>query len=389
MTLQDETRELRTVLKASRRPRDEAQWTRIIAAVAASDSGFARRFAALLAERAPRANAAVSLVDPPDDLRCRCEGSISSAQGDGLGRVDLVFEDQAGTYYLLVEHKLGSEYGPRQLERYAEAVDAQGASRKGLVAITAATPLKGEDAVAEDPHWLGSLRWWRIFDALRSISHADPAIAAVWRASLDLLREQGDFGPMDATPELIREWSRRDKAEKMLFDLLRDLATPTVAAFDDVLGGHRSAEVFYRGKKKAAVVWPHRNRPHLKFKVPPDSFEERLWVQFYARGGDPHFGVEARYQHPKESLADDVAVSQATSDLQARGFVCRTDGSGHHWSRMVPVNDVIAGAETHDLLVNVVRTSVIQLVESGLFEALAARTPSSPPTGLDEGDPDV
>jgi hypothetical protein len=53
---------------------------------------------------------------------------------------------------------------------------------------------------------------------------------------------------------------------------------------------------------------------------------------------------------------------------------------------MVPVNDVIQGAETHDRLVEFVREVVGELVESGLFKALSARTPRSPPSRLDDAD---
>lgn len=385
MPTQTDHAALRTVLSASRRPGDEAQWTRIIAAVAGTDSDFARQLAAVLAGLATRKAAAADLLDPPADTTCRCERTIWSLEGEGLGRVDLVFEDPDETYYLLVEHKLGSEYGNRQLERYAEALQNKAAPRKGLIAITAATPLKGEEVVANHPFWLGSLRWWSIFDALRAIAHPDPAIAAVWQASLDLLREQGDFGPMDADPELVRAWSRRDPAEKLLFSLLRELVEPTVEAFSQVAGAP-DARVIYRGKKDAVVVWPHRNRPHVKFRVPADVPEERLRVQFYARGGNPHFGVEARYQHPRESLADDADIAQATILLEAKGFTCRTDGSGHHWSKMIPVDDVIAGPQTHDLLVSAIRGAVRDLAESGLFEALAARTSASPAAILDEPD---
>jgi hypothetical protein len=268
MTMQSQSPALAAVVKALRSPRDEAEWTRLIAAVA-SDPGFAHRLASLLANHSPRADAATALQNPPNDLRYRCERSITSTEGDGLGRVDLVIDDEAGSYYFLIENKLGSDYGHLQLERYAAAVEASGASRTGLIAITATTPLKGEEAVEQDPHWLGSIRWSGIFDALRSIPHANPAVAAVWQASLDVLREQGDFGPMDARPELVHAWSRRDEAERLLFGLLRDLVKPTLAAFAEL--GQEPAGVIYRGKKQRAAVWPHRNRAHLKFRVGPGS----------------------------------------------------------------------------------------------------------------------
>ena len=112
-------------------------------------------------------------------------------------------------------------------------------------------------------------------------------------------------------------------------------------------------------------------------------------MQFYARHGEPRFGVEARYQHPKESLADDAAVAKATSFLRDNGFACRRDGSGHHWPRLVAVDEVIVGAESHDQLVAFIRHTVQDLVGSGLFEALAARTPSGPAADSETLDADA
>ena len=78
---------------------------------------------------------------------------------EDLGRVNLIFRDDDRELCLLVELKLGSAYGDRQLERYLDALDALPARRKALIAVTATSPLAGEDEVASDDHWLGSLRF--------------------------------------------------------------------------------------------------------------------------------------------------------------------------------------------------------------------------------------
>ena len=380
-----DTEALKRILSASRRPGDEAQWTRIIAAVAAAEAGFAPQVARLLAAAAPYQPANTVLLVPAE-LTCTCEQGVSSLDGTGLGRVDLVFKNAAKSFYLLVENKLASGYGDRQLERYRDAVEANAAAHKGLVAITTATPLKGEEIVYGDPVWLGSLRWWQLFDGLRDIDFENSVVGALWRTYLDLLREQGDFGPMDATADLVHGWAQRDDAERLLFALLTELVEPTCAAIIDA-GYPQGASLKYAGKGESVAVVKHRNRPHLKFRVPADGTEERLWVQFYAHKGTARFGVQARYQHPHESLADDERVSRSTTVLQQElGFTCGTDGSGHHWSKFVPVDKVIVGPETHDRLVDLVRTVVHDLVASGLFEALDARTPTSAPVEVGEDD---
>jgi hypothetical protein len=66
---------------------------------------------------------------------------------------------------------------------------------------------------------------------------------------------------------------------------------------------------------------------HLKYAVPAGVGEERLWVQFHAGGGAPFFSVEARYEHPKETLDGD-AIASATAYLKAREFGVGNDGWG-------------------------------------------------------------
>lgn len=50
---------------------------------------------------------------------------------------------------------------------------------------------------------------------------------------------------------------------------------------------------------------------------------------------------------------------------------------GHYWARIVPVEDIIGGPETLDHMVEVIRGATSDLAESRIFDALAARVPTT------------
>jgi hypothetical protein len=368
---------LRSVLATVRKPRDEAQWTQLIASVCERDGAFAGRFVGALLECSPRTEAARQLGEPPDALRCRAEVSLDSS-ARSLGRVDLVFDDYEDDFVLLVELKLGSQYGDRQLERYAKALDGIRGRRKALLAITATTPLYGETTIGNDHRWLGSLRWSQLYDALHTLAHADPLVEAAWRSALELLREQGDFGPMDFDPTVMDAWARRDEAERLIRYLLEEVAKPVEQILQSRFGTTGGAVILGRGKTETSVVWPWRNRMHLKYAVPADVGEERLWVQFHAGGGAPFFSVEARYEHPREAIENE-AIAAASRRLKARAFGVGNDGWGHYWARAVPALEVLEGPATIDRMLEIADQAALDLADSGLLAALAQLKPSGPP----------
>ena len=94
-----------------------------------------------------------------------------------------------------------------------------------------------------------------LYDGMIELPHSDSPVRELWRSALQLLRAEGDFGPMDADVDLVHAWSRRDEAERLLFHLLRELTTPTLQLLNDALGDD-AASVMYRGQKSVAVVWP-------------------------------------------------------------------------------------------------------------------------------------
>jgi hypothetical protein len=105
------------VLRVLRKPRAEAQWTQVIAAVAQSDARFAAGSAAVLARAAPRSVA----FEPPADPRCDAEATLWSPDGEDLGpgRPGV---PRHRAFCLLVELKLGS--GGPAARAYRDALDA-------------------------------------------------------------------------------------------------------------------------------------------------------------------------------------------------------------------------------------------------------------------------
>jgi hypothetical protein len=371
---------LRSIIGVLRRPRDEAQWTQVIATACQADPRFASAVARVLIDQAPLRAAASALYPVPDRLDCVAERQVYSAEGADLGRIDLLFENHDEGFALVAELKLHSEYGHEQLTRYAGALDTMASSRRGLVAITKSRPLAGEDAVAGHPGWLGSLRWSAIYDSLYQLESADPSLCAGWKATLATLRRQGDFGPMDFDAAAVLAWARRDEAEGLLRHLLNEISEPVLDSARAAVGGTTvdtgSVALILRGHTQAVVPW--RNRMHLKYAIPADG-EERLRVQFHARDGQPFFTVEARYEHLKEDPSRSKAVVSSTAQLKSSGlgFEVGTDW-GHYWARLLPATEWLAGAETVDRLIHFADETITALAASGIFQALSDLSPTTP-----------
>lgn len=375
----------RAFLRAMRRPRGEAQWTQMIAALAKADPAFASRLASVLIEAAPRRDERGRLGAVPERLICTPEVVLSGVAGQDLGRVDLRFVDELEKQFeVLAELKLGASYGWQQLERYLAALDASSLPRQALVAVTTLAEHAGEETVEADTRWLGSIRWAQIFDTLRRLEHSDPLLGGAWRSALDLLREQGDFGPMDLDDTAIHAWARRDDAEAILRYFLNELAQPALAHLRNALDdqpNEGAADLIRRGQ--SAVIWPWRNSMHLKYAIPAAAGEERLRLQFLAHGGKSYFTVEARYQHPKEDLRDVSVLTDANAKL-GDAFSLGNDGYGYYWARVVETEQWLRGDSTLDELLAIARDNIGQLVSSGIFTALARLTPASPTSGAPE-----
>ena len=223
--MKQEEAALAQILRVLRRTGDEAQVTQLVAAFASSDPAFASALAKVFVGAAPYRD---RLGMVPDLLTCTPESPLVDAADAELGYVDLRFEDQANEFTLLVELKLHSGYGFRQLERYRDALQDLPEGRAALLAVTSDFPRYGEDEVLNDPRWLGSFRWSDVYDELVKVQHTDETAGVLWRALLALIREQGDFGLMDVDPDDIRGWSRWKSGHRSLIALMEAIHEPAL-----------------------------------------------------------------------------------------------------------------------------------------------------------------
>jgi len=372
-----------------RRRGDEAQWTQMIAATAraASPAGgpgdtFACRLAQIVLAAAPNTEVADTLGPPPGDLALRAERSYGKH-----GIVDLVFSDPLEQWMLLAELKLHSGYGDRQIDRYLAALDTVAAPAKALLAITKFLPVAGEEQADGNPRWLGSVRWRDIFDGLCALPVEDGALAAGWRAGLDLLRDQGDFGPMTYSDDVMEVWNRRAEADRFVRDLLATIGPPIKLMAQEALAGSSTVRMMMSGSSKSQPIVKWHEKPHIDFAIPATVKEPRLRVQFMTGLDHPFFTVEARYQHAQEDLDGDPEVVAAFTKLLAAGFEVDNDGYGHYCARVFPVDEWM-GPEAIEKLLAIAKDAVEALAASGIFAALAAHPPSTPQSQPpDEADP--
>lgn len=363
-----------------RRHGNEAQFTQMIAAACGSDPRFASQFVGVLVRAAGERGAQVAV---PSELSCRAEQAVHSLDGRDLGRVDLVFRHEEH-FVLLVELKLHSAYGHEQLVRYQEALDTFPGDRRHLMAVTVTSPFSGEAVVRDDPRWLGSVRWSRLFDQLRSIRHRSAAVETTWRAALDLMRRTGDFGPMNIDPSAISAWARALEGEQALKHLLREAATPVEAMLTTPRAAAPHTHVIARGKNKTQPVVPWRGRLHVAYAVASDIVEPRFRIQFLARDGAVSFSCEARYEHPKEPVTSDPSVEAATNRLRTAGFSVGTDYEGWYWAKTTDPSRWFTDNDPLQPLLEFSRTAIEELMASEIWTALADRSPVTPVTSTDQ-----
>jgi len=367
--------DLRAVLKGLRRAGDEAQLTRTLAAFAREEQFAAKMAAALLSSGGHRRVGHLGTV--PQQVLCREEVTLTEK---GRNRPDLIFENAREGFYLLVELKLHSGYGERQLERYVEALE--GRPHGAVLAVTTTPPRYGELGVHEDPRWLGSVRWARALPRLRTLTHPDAVLDAAWQAFLDVLVKQGDFGTVEYDREALTGWARYDEGKQVLIGLMAEIAAPVLEIVRSEVAGVSGEvpSVQHAGliDHKGRQVFPWKERIHLQVAVPADPPVERLRVQFLGGPGGPHFTVEARYPdaRPLLDLDPDAGGSpelrRATDYLAGlpEPFSVGRDWE-NYWSRVHPPAQWLdAGPDVHEVLLSFVRDDVRVLAESGIFQAL-------------------
>lgn len=378
------------LLAALRRRNDEAQLTQILAAFAGSDPVFAGALAAVFVQHAPRTEAIARLGPVPAQLACRPEQPLRDRLGQNKGLVDLKFEDRASGFTLLVELKLGSEYGFEQLERYAQSLEALPRGRSALLAVTRLAPQVGESQVQAHPQWLGSVRWSRVFARLRGLTHGDPLMNLLWPQVLDFVRDQADFGPVNIDATALTAWARRDEGEQLVRLLLTSIAKPALATIRGIRGrgpdDQTAAQLQMYGA--STPIWTWKGRWHLRYAVPAAAGREhRLRLQILAREGRAMFTVEARYDHPAEALTsfpEADAIDSASRYLEGKHFEIGRDREGYYWAAVAQPEGWLSADDPLDSMLQLVHDQVQDLHASGIFDALP-QAPPTPPAAPPEG----
>lgn len=371
-------------LSALRRTRDEAQFTRAVAAAASSDEEFASRMVCCLLAKAPRDAAVERLGSVPSRLVCQPEQGVRDSEGGSVGRVDLRFTNDEEAFTLLVEIKLHSEYGESQLDRYRSALDPL-RGRSALLAVTTNLPGYGEESLEEDEQWLGSVRWSQVFSDLRSLDHGDSEVAGAWKTLLDLMRTQGDFGVMDVDEDAIQGWAQWKRGRAQLRALLEQIHEPTldllVRRLQEGPGGARVEPILHNEKR---LVWPWGESIHIEYAMPP-AMGERFRIQFIGGREVLLFDVAARFPDDYAKTRFPEALADPTEYLEERGFEY---GSywGSYWARIHRTSEWLGdGVEG---LMRLVSEDVEDLVSSGIFDELRRLQPDSESPSRDDQDPE-
>jgi len=209
------------LLRGLRKRGDEAQLTQVIGRMAATSVVFAHGYAETLLAAAARIfpGRAASVAPVPSDLSCAPEYSLGLQEG----RVDVRLH--APGFTLLVEHKLHSDFGFRQLERYRRAVDRLPPGRHALVAVTRNAPTPTALGLSDSPRWLGIVRWRAILDGLHTLEHDDRTALAQWRALLRIIEDEGDFGVAQVDQRDLETWGRFSAVRTRFVDVLDEART--------------------------------------------------------------------------------------------------------------------------------------------------------------------
>lgn len=376
-----ETRSATAILRVLRKPRDEAQFTQILAAVAASNDEIAGCIARMLVAAAPHAAQREALGYVPSNLRCRPEATLTALSGDRHGRVDLRFDNEAHGFTLFAELKLHSAYGPDQVQRYSNALaDLPADRRSALVAVTRNVPGVGEPTV-DQPQWLGSLRWTDIYDELAALDIKDRDLRSQWRLLLAIIDEQGDFGVKQLDRQDIVAWAAYVKTREKLEFLIADLAPKALEQLQMLLMGReawagspreQTADLYRRGKDKK-VPYPTQKTVQARILIPAGS-GERLRIQFLGGLDRPYFTVEARRYGMSALMADEApgaakfkaAVNRLTHserafDTDGRTYVAHV----HPPDRWLDHAD---GKSIGEALLELITDDVRLLVESGILD---------------------
>jgi hypothetical protein len=354
----------------------EAQLTQVIAAVGSSDPRFACAFVELvLAAASKYAGHPASVRElgaVPQELDCAAEHSVYDHKDRRLGRVDLRFDGEDFT--LLIENKLHSRFGERQLARYQQALELLPAGRAGLVAITRDVPSHAELSV-RGRGWLGAVRWAHLAEGLRKLPIADPFVADQWPLLIDVLDSQGDLGVTSVDHSLPRAWARYLEGRAVLIDLLdsiRERALDVLRSelskrYPDHGPGERLCAPFTHGKRGMVAVKSDQQTVWTGFNVPArEKSAPAVGLSFWMEDGDVMFGVAADpYNGPERVRRKERQLAEASRRLLKAGF--QSDDSS--WWRQYPSSAFLDDEDVPARLLALVKKDVRALVTSDILLA--------------------
>lgn len=367
------------LLQGLRYTGDEVQLTSVVAGVAAIDETFATRFAHAVLEQVAQdcayTKAAQERLNPvPARLRCDTERALTGPAGEGLGRVDLVFEslEDPPNFTLLVENKLFAGFGPEQMKRYHESLRAlrKRGGQGGLVAITRDVPTGGE-LVARDEEWLGSIRWARLLPRLRRLTCEEAALTQQWALLLDVLDHQGDLGMSQIDADAVRGWARFAEGREALTWLLASVQRAVVEHTGrELKRRHRIAgpleTLATLAKPRTRNVSIGTYEVRFGVSVPAAYKGQTLAVSCWMEDGQPYFGVVVSPRDGENLLDDNMPnLRKQVQALLDLGFVA--EGKSPSWYSQHDMDPILSATDAPQQLLDAVCKDVTNIIETGIL----------------------
>lgn len=373
------------ILRELRRAGGEVQLTRVIARLAQSDQVFARGFLRALIELAPTPKGSGALSVDDSDVDCSSETVFMAAQGR-FERIDVIFTTATGQ--LFVEFKLFSDYGPDQLRRYLEGIDA----RRGqfLISVTRNVS-RYREPDPDEAAWLGSVRLARFARRLRDLPAPGP-LRQQWNFLLDVLKEDGDLGSVELDQALVTAYERSDEAYERLTDFLEQIGTGVLQRLRAQLaerasGGSPGSAAFVSANRRSGrgKRLQERDEDHpevlsdgeglyLAISFPEDD-QERAWIGFYVDDdGKAAFYVAAGWSEESEPPAGwEASWAKATSTLSRQGGERVVTEDGLYCQIDYPLARLVDSDDVPLALAAWAEEGFEQFVRAGLLDADIAR----------------
>lgn len=274
-----------------RYPGDERQLTYALAGLAADEPEFAaklaRAFVRPATETPQGARARRLLARIPDAMSCNAEEPWRGRDGK-MSFLDLRFTSQSPRIELVVEAKIGTEYGSGQLSKYLHT-----RPRALLLGVTPTGPL-GDEPPATERRWLGSVRWSAVLHEFCQVAPSSQDLGAQWRAFVAVLGREEDLVPPFDAGCVLKDPSADDALDQLGLLLEREATR--------VLGDVRSSvpkafgspydrvRIFTSGRRGVFVAQRGRIR-RLGFCVPANNSAETVGVDWDAYYGTAELSV--------------------------------------------------------------------------------------------------